>query len=221
MAEETVTGRDLGPEIIELNSVPGFLVFDLPGAPVSAGGTRLAPDVSAAEVALLARAMSYKYAALGEQMGGAKAGVRGDPSDRRGKAELMARFCAEIAPLTDSGRLLTGPDMGTAEEDFTPLRAHRASPAAIGAVVDGVPFEDVLTGYGVATAAEAAVRARWGGDWHGRSVAIGGFGKVGGGVAREVTRRGGRVAAVSTVAGCLADPAGLDVERLLALRRAA
>jgi glutamate dehydrogenase (NAD(P)+) len=32
-------------------------------------------------------------------------------------------------------------------------------------------------------------------------------------------RRGARVAAVSTVAGCVADPAGLDVERLLALRR--
>ena len=39
-------------------------------------------------------------------------------------------------------------------------------------------------------------------------------------MAREVTRRGGRVAAVSTVAGCVADPSGLDVERLLALRRA-
>ena len=51
-------------------------------------------------------------------------------------------------------------------------------------------------------------------------MAIEGFGKVGGGVAREVTRRGGRVAAVSTVAGCVADPAGLDVERLFALRRA-
>ena len=89
-----------------------------------------------------------------------------------------------------------------------------------------MPFEDVLTGYGVAAAAETALRAGpgmgagWGGGWTGRSVAIEGFGKVGGGVAREVTRRGGRVAAVSTVAGCLADPAGLDVERLLALRRA-
>jgi glutamate dehydrogenase (NAD(P)+) len=38
-------------------------------------------------------------------------------------------------------------------------------------------------------------------------------------VAREVTRRGGRVVAVSTVAGCVADPAGLNVELLLALRR--
>jgi glutamate dehydrogenase/leucine dehydrogenase len=43
-------------------------------------------------------------------------------------------------------------------------------------------------------------------------VAIEGFGKVGGGVAREVTRRGGRVVAVSTVAGCLADPSGVDVD---------
>ena len=34
MADETVTGRDPGPEIIELNSVPGFVVFDLVGAPV-------------------------------------------------------------------------------------------------------------------------------------------------------------------------------------------
>jgi glutamate dehydrogenase (NAD(P)+) len=212
----TLTGRDHGgAEVLELSSVPGFVVFDLPGAPESAGGTRLAPDVSVAEVALLARAMTYKFAALGEQMGGAKAGVRGDPADRAGKAALMARFCAEISPLTDSRVLLTGPDMGTAEEDFAPLREIRASPAAISAVVDGLPFEDLLTGFGVAVAAEAAL----GGGWDGRSVAIEGFGKVGGGVAREVTRRGGRVAGVSTVAGCVADPAGLDVERLLDLRR--
>ena len=50
-------------------------------------------------------------------------------------------------------------------------------------------------------------------------MAIEGFGKVGGGMAREVIRRGGRVVAVSTVAGCVADPSGLDVELLLALRR--
>jgi glutamate dehydrogenase (NAD(P)+) len=219
-ADNPRAGRDGAPEVIELSSVPGFVVFDLPGAPESAGGTRLAPDVDVAEVSLLARAMTYKYGALGEEMGGAKAGVRGDPGDRAGKAALMARFCAEIAPMTGSGRLLTGPDMGTTEEDFAPLREHRPAPAAIRAVVDGVPFEDLLTGYGVAVAAEAALVGRFGGGWEGRSVAIEGFGKVGGGVAREVTRRGGRVVAVSTLAGCVADPSGLDVELLLALRRA-
>ena len=220
-----MTGRDGGAEIVELGSVPGFVVFDLPGAPLSAGGTRLAPDVSVTEVAVLARSMTYKFAALGERVGGAKAGVRGDPADRAGKAALMARFCAEVRPLTDAGLFLTGPDMGTAEEDFAPLRERRAAPAAIRSVIAGVPFEDLLTGYGVVVAAETALRGGLEGPkgpkgLSGRSVSIEGFGKVGGGVAREVGRRGGRVAAVSTVAGCVADPSGLDVDRLLELRRA-
>ena len=227
MAGETTADRDCGgPEIIELSSVPGFVVFDLPGVRMSAGGTRLAPDVSVAEVALLARAMTYKFAVIGAHVGGAKAGVRGDPADHAARAALMAGFCAEIAPLTADGRLLTGPDMGTTEEDFAPLREGRAAPAAISAVVDGVPFEDLLTGYGVAVAAEAALDARSGGGhrgqrgWDGRTVAIEGFGKVGGGVAYEVTRRGGRVVAVSTLAGCVSDQSGLDIELLLTLRRA-
>jgi glutamate dehydrogenase (NAD(P)+) len=220
MADEPVSKRGPAPEVIELGSVPGYVVFDLPGAPASAGGTRLASDVGVAEVALLARAMTYKFAVLGEQIGGAKAGVRGDPADATGRAGLMARYCAEIRPMIDAGRFLTGPDMGTAEEDFAPLRDHRPAPAAMGAVVGGVPFEDLLTGYGVAVAADTALRAKWGWGWEGRSVAIEGFGKVGGGVAREVVRRGGRVAAVSTVAGCIADPTGLDMGLLMALRGA-
>jgi glutamate dehydrogenase (NAD(P)+) len=218
MTDELVAGRELSPEVIELSAVPGFVVFDLPGAAVAAGGTRLAPDVTVAEVALLARAMTYKYAALGIETGGAKAGVRGDPADAAGKAGLMARFCAEVRPMVAAGRFLTGPDMGTSEEDFAPLRQDRATPAAMGAVVGGVPFEDVLTGYGVAVAADTALRARWGWGWEGRCVAIEGFGKVGGGVAREVVRRGGRVAAVSTLAGYICDPKGLDTGLLLALR---
>jgi glutamate dehydrogenase (NAD(P)+) len=206
------------PEIVELQSVRGFIVFDLPAAQVSAGGTRLAPDVTVAEVALLARAMTYKYAALGVQIGGAKAGVVGDPGDRTDRTARMARYCAEISPLVQAGRFLTGPDMGTFEADFAPIREHRAAPGVMRAVVDDVPFEDLLTGYGVAVAAETALRAAVGGDWDGRSAAIEGFGKVGGGVAREVTRRGGRVVAVSTVTGSIADPSGLDIERLLQLR---
>jgi glutamate dehydrogenase/leucine dehydrogenase len=223
VADQTADERSRarGPETVELRSVPGFIVFDLPGAPVSAGGTRLAPDVTASEVAMLARAMTYKFAALGADVGGAKAGVVGDPADPAGRAARMARYCEEIRPLAESGRFLTGPDMGTFEEDFTPLRRQRAVPTAISAVVDDVPFEDVLTGYGVAVAAETGLRSLTGGGWDGRSAAIEGFGKVGGGVAREVARRGGRVVALSTVAGSIRVPAGLglDVERLLALRR--
>ena len=39
MADEPLAERGGGgPEIVELGSVPGFVVFDLPGVPVSAGG---------------------------------------------------------------------------------------------------------------------------------------------------------------------------------------
>jgi glutamate dehydrogenase/leucine dehydrogenase len=221
MASQLAVGhKPAEPEVVTLTSVPGFIVFDLPGAPLSAGGTRLAPDISVPEVALLARAMTYKFAALGAQLGGAKAGVVGDPADRPARAARMAAYCAEIRPITDGGRFLTGPDMGTFEEDFAPLRKQRAVPSAISAVIDDVPFEDLLTGFGVAVAADTALRARSAGGLAGRGVAIEGFGKVGGGVAREVIRRGGRVVGVSTVAGSLLDPAGLDLDALLALRRA-
>jgi glutamate dehydrogenase (NAD(P)+) len=161
------SGKSVEPETIELRSVSGFIVFDLPGAPKSAGGTRLAPDVGVAEVALLARAMTYKFAALGAPVGGAKAGVVGDPADLAGRAELMSRYCAEITPLLSSGRFLTGPDMGTFEEDFAPLRESRAAPSAMSAVVGEVPFEDLVTGFGVTVAAETALRARTGTGWDG------------------------------------------------------
>src|SRR5260370_15697779 len=140
MRDESGHGRDAGrAEVIDLRSVPGIVVFDLPDAAVCAGGTRLAPDVTTAEVAVLARAMTYKFAALGAEVGGAKAGVVGDPADRAARASLMARYCAEIGPLVAAGRFLTGPDRGAAEEGFAPRRAHRAAPAAMRAVLDGVP----------------------------------------------------------------------------------
>lgn len=189
-----------------LSTVEGFIVFDIDGARVSGGGTRLAPDVTEAEVALLARAMTYKFGALGQRMAGAKAGVRATAGER---ADVMRRYCDEIRPLVEARVFLTGADLGTSEADFAPLRGDAGATHPVLQLVDGVVFEDVVTGFGVAVAAEAAV-----GSLDGRAVAVEGFGKVGGAVAREVVGRGGRVVAVSTLAGCVQDPRGLDVEAL-------
>lgn len=170
-------------ETLRLEKVDAFVVFDLDDALHAAGGTRLAPDVSEREGALLARAMTYKFAVLGRPIGGAKGLVR---SDSDGRAAAMARYCEEIRPLVASRRFLTGPDLGTYEADFAPLRASDWEPHVLNSTVDGVAFEDVLTGFGVAVAADAAV-----GGLDGRTVAVEGFGKVGAGVAREVAYRGG------------------------------
>jgi glutamate dehydrogenase/leucine dehydrogenase len=198
--------------VLLLQTVDAFVVFDLDDAQHAAGGTRLAPDVSEREGELLARAMTYKFAVLGRPMGGAKGLVRARANER---TAAMARFCEEIRPLVASRRFLTGPDLGTYEADFAPLRTPDWEPHVLNSVVDGVAFEDVLTGFGVVAAADAAQ-----GGLAGRAVAVEGFGKVGAGVAREFARRGGRVVAVSTLAGCVADPAGIDVDQLWEARTA-
>ena len=198
--------------VLRLQTVDAFVVFDLDDAPYAAGGTRLAPDVSEREGALLARAMTYKFAVLDRPVGGAKGLVRVHGNER---TAVMARFCEEVRPLVESRRFLTGPDLGTYEADFAPLRTSDWEPHVLNSVVDGVAFEDVLTGFGVVVAADAAL-----GGLDGRAVAVEGFGKVGAGVAREVARRGGRVVAVSTLPGCVADPAGLDVDELWEARTA-
>src|SRR5262249_62316865 len=101
------------------------------------------------------------------------------------------------------------PAPGTSEAAFAPARTSQWEPHVLSSVVDGVAFEAILTGFGVAVAADAAL-----GGLDGRAVAVEGFVKVGAGVDREFVRRGGRIAAVSTLAGCVADPAGPDVDEL-------
>jgi glutamate dehydrogenase (NAD(P)+) len=195
--------------IQRLTTVDGFIAFDLDDCRVSAGGTRLAPDVTEAEACLLAQAMTYKFAALELEMGGAKAVIRAGSAQR---AEVMRRYCEEIRPLIESVSFLTGPDIGTSEDDFAPLR-RPGETGVLSQRIDGVAFEDVLTGFGVVVAAEVAL-----GSLDGATVAIEGFGKVGGGVAREAVRRGAKVVAFSTLEGCALEPNGFDVSELWAKR---
>jgi glutamate dehydrogenase/leucine dehydrogenase len=110
--------------------------------------------------------------------------------------------------------------MGTTEEDFQPLYTdgtrHRSG-GLLKQMVDGLPLEDQLTGFGVVESACVAGEF-FGIPGSGATVAIEGFGKVGGGAARFFVRSGARVVAVSTIAGTRYDPQGLDVEQLFALR---
>ena len=194
-----------------LSTVDGVIAFDLDIEGVfSAGGTRCVPDGTDEEAAVLARAMTYKFGVLGLRTAGAKAVVRAAPHERD---EVMARYCDEIRPLLEAGVFATGADLGTHESDFAPLRSSADADHPIRSVVGGVAFEDLVTGYGVASAVDVATDGV-----SGKRVAIEGFGKVGGGLARELVIRGAQVVAVSTVAGCVVDDEGLDVEALLALR---
>jgi glutamate dehydrogenase (NAD(P)+) len=200
--------------VIELRDervgLEAFVVIDHELFPVSGGGTRMLPDVDVEEVARLARAMTWKFAACRLPFAGAKAGVRFADGDR---AAVLTAYKRALEPYAEV--FLTGPDMGTSAEDFLP---DGDGPLPLWAKThEGLGLDDLATGHGVKAAAEAALE-HVGGTLAGAAVAVEGFGKVGAGTARACARAGARVVAVSTVEGLVADPEGLDVEELIALR---
>jgi glutamate dehydrogenase (NAD(P)+) len=194
----------------ESQGLEAFVVIDHELFPRSAGGTRMLPDVDLEEVARLARAMTWKFAACQVPYAGAKAGLRFGGGDREA---LLAAYKRALEPYREA--FLTGPDMGTAPADFVETGED---PLPLWAKThDGLGMDDLATGHGVKAAAEAAL-ATLGRDLDGAAVAIEGFGKVGAGTAYACARAGARVVGVSTVEGLVEDPNGLDVDELLAIR---
>lgn len=220
--------NEIGPEKIVHVYDPevgmkGVVVIDstlLGGA--AGGGIRMMPDVTTDEVCGLARAMTYKFSAVGLPIGGAKSGIWADPSIKGDeRTELMKSFGRAIKPLLQTG-LTVGADIGTDAADLAVIYEGAEVPwSSTGLVMeekDGEPLENHATGYGVVVAARAACDFV-GIDMAGASAAIEGFGKVGGGVARYLTELGAKVTAVSTINGTIYNEDGLDVEKLLADRK--
>lgn len=193
---------------LRLKTVDAYIAFDFE-CPTSGGGTRLAPDVTERETQLLARAMTYKFAILGVNFGGAKATIRAVPSERQ---DAIRRYVDEIRPLVESAKFLTATDLGTVPDDFRSLPGTDQADLMHTDYM-GMPLDAYLTGLGVATAAETVL-----GSLEGRTVAIEGFGKVGGATALEMARRGARIVAFSTIHGCVRRPVGFGVDELLDLR---
>lgn len=200
----------------------GVVVVDTAPMGIAGGGTRMMPDISTQEIFGLARAMTYKFAILDFPIGGAKAGIWADPViDGDARKGLMKAFGRAVQPLLANGVVLAS-DIGTYSEDVAMIFEGAGLPSGstgLAAVeIDGEPLENLATGYGVVVAAKAACQVA-GMEIGKASAAIEGFGKVGGGVARYLDQAGARVAAISTVRGCLYDLDGLDVSKLLELRK--
>ncbi|HYW02904.1 MAG TPA: Glu/Leu/Phe/Val dehydrogenase dimerization domain-containing protein [Gammaproteobacteria bacterium] len=227
MADWLQAGDELGPSSILHVHDPdtgmrGVVVVDTMVTGVTGGGTRMMPDITSDEIFGLARAMTYKMATLDLPVGGAKAGIRADPAIAGEEREAVLRsFGRHVQPLLASG-LTLGADIGTDADDVDRIYAGAGRNSGYTGLsseqIDGEPLENHATGYGVIVAAAAACKLA-GLELASASVAIEGFGKVGSGAARYLAGRGGRLAAVSTIRGTVYDPDGLDVDRLLALRR--
>ncbi|ANP50798.1 glutamate dehydrogenase (NAD(P)+) [Streptomyces griseochromogenes] len=222
----------------------GFLVVDRLVRGVASGGLRMRAGCTLQEVAGLARGMTMKealhYAPEGRYvpLGGAKGGIDCDPRAPEAYG-LLVRYLRAMRPYIESF-WTTGEDLGLTQDlvdravaeaglvssiqavyplldDETAARERLADAFAV--EVDGIGLDELAGGCGVAEAVLAALD-RASVPYRGTRVAVQGLGTMGGATARFLARAGLTVVAVADVKGTIADPAGLDVEALLAARDA-
>lgn len=190
------------------------------------GGLRFHPSLTRQDVQALAIAMTWKCAVVDIPFGGAKGGVRCDPSGLSlfELERLTRRYTWEILPMLGPDRDVPAPDVNTDERvmawlmDTVAMARGEAAPGA----VTGKPLEvGGVQGHLGATAEGITIMVReafgrLGLSVAGSRVALQGFGKVGGPLAYLLSSLGVRVVAVGDLAGAVVNPAGLDVAALAA-----
>jgi glutamate dehydrogenase (NAD(P)+) len=184
------------------------------------GGIRFHPDVDVSEVTALAANMTFKTAVADLPFGGAKGGVRCDPTKLSlGELErITRRYTIEIAPLLGPDKDVPAPDVNTDERVMAWLMDTLAMIRGemLGGSVTGKPLAIGGT-RGHAGATSAGVVACVRNVFHaldlpfvGSRVVIQGFGKVGAPLAFLLSSAGMRVVAVSDVGGAVYNAGGID-----------
>ncbi|MEJ2374847.1 MAG: Glu/Leu/Phe/Val dehydrogenase [Pseudolabrys sp.] len=195
-----------------------ILVVDNAACGPTVGGVRMAPDVSLEECFGLARAMTWKNAAAGLPHGGGKSVIFADhrmPAAQ--KEEIIRAFAGAICDIAD---YIPGPDMGTDEQCMGWVKDETGRAVGLPSAVGGIPLDEIgATGFGVAACVDVA-REFIGLELKGARVAVQGFGAVGKNAARLLAEQGCILVAASDSKGTLADPAGLDIGALTALKEA-
>jgi glutamate dehydrogenase (NAD(P)+) len=196
-------------------AVRAVVVIDNVALGPAIGGVRMSPKVTPLEVARLARTMTLKNSIAGLPHGGAKAGIMADPADPR-KERIFRVFARMMRNLTD---YIPGPDMGCNETSMAWIRDEIGRAVGLPEEIGGLPLDKLgATGYGVAECAEVAARFA---DvkLSGAKVAVEGFGSVGRAAARFLAEKGAVLVAASDSQGAVHDPAGIDVEKLVAVKQ--
>ena len=207
----------------------GYRVQHNLGRGPAKGGIRYHQDVSLDEVKALAMWMTWKCAVVGIPYGGGKGGVIVDPKKLSLKEleALTRRFTTEISVLIGPERDIPAPDVNTTPQimawmmDTYSMHMGYTVPG----VVTGKPISlggsegrNEATARGcVYTIVDAAPHL--GIDLHKATVAVQGFGNAGAIAARLIRDEGSTVIAVSDSTGGIHDPAGLDVEKVVAWKK--
>ena len=190
------------------------------------GGVRFHQDVTLSEVMALSAWMTVKNAAVNVPYGGAKGGIRVDPSTLSpGELQrLTRRYTSEINIIIGPNKDIPAPDVNTNEQIMAWMMdtysMNQGSTAS--GVVTGKPISlggslgrHEATGRGVfIVGCEAAAKRGLAID--GARVAVQGFGNVGGVAARLFAAAGARIVAVQDHAASIVASSGLDMAALQA-----
>jgi len=188
------------------------------------GGIRYHPGVTLDEVTALAAWMTWKCAVAHIPFGGGKGGVVCDPT-RMSKREIEAltrRYVAEIVDAIGPEKDVPAPDVNTNEQvmawvmdTYSMHVGHTTTSVVTGKPVElgGSLGRREATGRGVMIATREAAR-HVGLNIKGATVAIQGFGNVGGISAELLAEVGAKIVAVSDWKGGVSNPKGLDVPKL-------
>jgi len=192
------------------------------------GGIRYSPDVTLDEVKALATWMTWKSSLLNLPLGGAKGGVCVDPF-KLSKKELerfTRRYTAEIINIIGLDIDIPAPDVNTNAQimawmmDVYSMQKGRTIPG----VVTGKPIEiggsvgrESATGMGLFYVLESLCN-KLEFDLKSMSIAIQGFGNVGGWIADILYSYGSKIITVSDISGGIYSEKGLNVKELLEWR---
>lgn len=213
-------------EYSEVETVFGYRVQHVLTMGPTKGGIRYHQDVNLGEVAALAMWMTWKCALMHLPFGGAKGGVRIDPS-KLSRAELQRltrRYTMEIFDMIGPDRDIPAPDMGTNAEvmswimDTYSLQVgHAVNEVVTGkpVVLGGAQGREEATGRGlIYLVKEAADHIQL--DLKHASAVVQGFGNVGRNAALFLAELGTRIVAISDVSTGLYNPGGLDLRAVIA-----
>ena len=208
----------------QVDTVFGYRVQHLHTMGPTKGGIRYAPDVNFGEVAALAMLMTWKCAIVELPFGGAKGGVRIDPTalSRSEMQRITRRYTMEIVNFISPDKDIPAPDMGTDEQvmawimDTYSTHVGHTEPA----VVTGKPpslggsiARREATGRGLMSLLPA-VASHLNMPVAGSRVVMQGFGNVGRYAAQGAAEMGCKVIAVSDVTGAIHKDTGFDIEDL-------
>jgi leucine dehydrogenase len=163
------------------------------------GGVRMwhypAPADGVADAMRLARAMTYKAAAAGLDLGGGK-GVICAPAEEAPQGELRRAILLDFGDAVGSleGRYVTAEDVGTSAADMAVIAERTPHVVGLPRGRGGSGDPSPITARGVLAAIRACLEYRFGvGSPAGRRVCVVGAGHVGGHLARLLTVGGARV----------------------------